>query len=609
MRKSAEKPSTQLKDVTLVFDCETNGLLDKLDTIHCISIYNVNENYAQLYVGNRIDIAITMLEYADTIIAHNAIGFDVPAIKKIRPNFNPRGRVIDTVLLSRLLYPDIRDRDIQFGFKDRGIKPNHTLESWGLRLGFPKGDYKKECEAEGIDPWASFNPAMGQYCLQDVKIAFELYKKLMTKECSESAIELEHDFALLMQRQEKHGIRFDKAGAVVLLAELTDTHALIKKELQEVFEPFYVGDGEFTPKRSNAKTGYVKDAPMCKVKLVDFNPASAAHVVNRLRNKYGWQPTVFTDKTNNPSVTRAVLATLGFPEARTLHRAEVVQDRREKIAQGQSAYLKLEKQGRLHGRVNTLGTVSRRCSHSSPNLAQVPSSRAKYGVEFRKLFLPDKGHVLVGCDANGLELRCLAHYMAIWDGGAFAEEAVKGDVHQRNADVFDCSRDTAKTLFYAMIFGAGPRKLAKEAGTTQAEATHMVEQFLAATPAYYSLKETIKDKLDNDYDLYTIDGSILRVRSHHSALNFLLQSAGAIIMKRAAVIADEVLQRTPLKPGLDYEFILNVHDELQLTVDPDHADYVGMTLEDSIRDAGLFYNAACEFAGTYKIGTSWLETH
>ena len=95
----------------LIFDLETNGLLHDLTCIHCLVIYNIEADQTTVYndEGNTEPIVrgISFLEEADCIAGHNIIGYDIPAIKKLYPWFEPKGTVIDTLLLSRLYHADI----------------------------------------------------------------------------------------------------------------------------------------------------------------------------------------------------------------------------------------------------------------------------------------------------------------------------------------------------------------------------------------------------------------------------------------------------------------------------------------------------------------------
>jgi DNA polymerase I-like protein with 3'-5' exonuclease and polymerase domains len=80
-------------------------------------------------------------------------------------------------------------------------------------------------------------------------------------------------------------------------------------------------------------------------------------------------------------------------------------------------------------------------------------------------------------------------------------------------------------------------------------------------------------------------------------------------MKRALVIFDRDLQEEGLQPGLDYEFVANVHDEWQIETKPDVAEEVAEIGKQSIVKAGEFYEFRCPLAADAKIGTTWADTH
>ena len=169
----------------IVFDLETNGLLNDATRIHCISLYSNETNQIESFndekyatdpkdlpmAGNySITTALGWLEVADYIIGHNIIGFDIPIIKKFYNWFNPRGTIIDTLLLSKLYHPDLFDIDQRH---DRPHMPlqlrgRHSLESWGYRLDEYKGNFSKTTD------WSDWSQEMQDYCEQDVRITTKL---------------------------------------------------------------------------------------------------------------------------------------------------------------------------------------------------------------------------------------------------------------------------------------------------------------------------------------------------------------------------------------------------------------------------------------------------
>jgi DNA polymerase I-like protein with 3'-5' exonuclease and polymerase domains len=299
------------------------------------------------------------------------------------------------------------------------------------------------------------------------------------------------------------------------------------------------------------------------------------------------------------------------------------------LAEGSAAWLKLvEDDHRIHGYVNTIGTVTGRMTHSGPNVAQVPAVGAPYGAECRNLFKPRPGWKLVGCDASGLELRCLAHYMAKYDKGKYVKVILEGDIHTENQHAAELpERSQAKRFIYAFLYGAGDELLgeitvsqeeimeAKNNGGNKAVKKLKIKhgkalraKFLSKTPALKALKSRVEKVAKMRGTLKGLDGRDLKVRAIYSSLNTLLQSAGALVMKKALVIMDNEMMNK-YTPGKDYEFVGNIHDEVQIECRPEIAEDIGEIARIGIVKAGKEFGFRCPLDGEFKIGESWKETH
>lgn len=692
----------------LLFDCETNGFLDELTTIHSLVITDVDTGESVSYAdqpGYRpISEGVQRLLDADELIGHNIIKFDIPAIAKVYPWFKPRGRFLDTLVLARLLWPELKHSDdalIKKGKLPKKLKGKYSLESFGYRLGKWKGEYSDIMKAAGLDPWAAWNKDMQDYCEQDVVVNLVLYRKAMLVwrgeddkglgvPYSDKSIWMEMDVATIVARQERWGFGFNVPLAEKFYVVLLARREVLDVELRGIFGSWNASGGTVDVKKTRRvkrkdlpplgfKTRkrkitdpdgnhlgfeeyedpiyvteiYEEGSRYSKVKRVDFNPASNQHIANRLTKLFGWRPQEFTPS-GEVKVDETVLSQLPWPEAKVLTEYLTVAKRIAQLAEGKQAWLKKERNGRIHGGVITVGAVTRRMTHSNPNVAQVPKVGSPYGAECRELFTSTTGFVLVGCDADALELRCLAGYMSVYDGGEYIETVLSGDkslgtdMHSVNAralgldpkkkypvDGKDVSgRDIAKTWFYAFIYGAGDFKLGAIMGTSGADSAIIAagkksrDNFLKGLPALGKLVEMVqkrafgyvkksraadgsilKKKIPGRGFLVGLDGGKLKVRSKHAALNTLLQSAGAIIMKVALVILDRDLQALGLVPGLDYEFCANVHDEWQIDVLPQHVALVKETAELSIKKAGEELEFGCPLAGNADEGTNWKDTH
>ena len=388
-----------------------------------------------------------------------------------------------------------------------------------------------------------------------------------------------------MSRQENHGFKLDTVKALCLLGQWKRRLSDIEEELQTIFPPIVT-------QRFSEKTG-----KQLKDDVEVFNPGSRQQIAKRLMEK-GWKPTKHTEK-GAVIVDESVLDGVDIPEAKRIAEYLLIQKR---VAQVESWIEFVSDEHRVHGKVITNGAVTGRMTHHSPNMAQVPSSSSPWGYECRDCWTVGDGKVLVGADASSLELRMLAHYMK---DEQYAKEIVEGDIHTKNQLAAGlATRAQAKTFIYALLYGAGPAKIGKIVGGSAADGRTLIETFLRNTPALKALREKV-ERLSFDGTLPGLDGRKLQVRSPHAALNTLLQSAGAIVMKKALVILDQQIR----KEKLDASFVANVHDEWQIECSEDSADAVGKLAVDSIRKAGIELGLRCPLDGEYKKGKTWAQTH
>jgi DNA polymerase I-like protein with 3'-5' exonuclease and polymerase domains len=593
----------------LVFDIETNGLLRQLDKIHCLVAYDLDSETLFSCCAQEgflsIEYGLDLLKKADELIGHNIIGFDLPAIKIVDPEFlynqDSLSKIHDTLIYSRLLYPDMFERDIKFKKVRPGLYGRHSLESWGQRLGFPKGSFGKTTD------WSEWSLDMQKYCEQDVKVSVKLFKLLETKPISKTALQLENEFSKIIQEQTDHGIWFDKEKALKLYKELKASKEELKTTLQEQIPPKVV-ETTFVPKRDNKKLGYKKGIPVLKRSEAPFNPGSRQQIVSYLIDKYDWQASQYTEK-GNAKLSADILDKLPWEEAKLFAKYFEIGKIIGYIAEGKQAWLLFCEDGKIHGAVNPNGARTGRCTHFNPNLAQVPASNSFKGKECRELFFVPKGH-LVGADAAQLELRILAHYLHPYDRGHYTKQILEGDIHTTNQKAAGLpTRDVAKTFIYAFIYGAGDTKLGSIIEPEASEARQKYlgrkarEQFLREIPGLGKLVSKVKEAYKKRKFLKGLDGRKLCPRAEHSALNTLIQGAGAVVMKMAAIRANSQVPSGARQ-------VLNIHDEMQYYV-PDYLDpdLVGSILVDSIKYGGEYFNLKCPMAGEYKVGKNWSETH
>jgi len=425
---------------------------------------------------------------------------------------------------------------------------------------------------------------------------------------SPEALSLEYDVAVVIQEQEENGWLLDIRGAIDLLNTLQDEMWATEAKVRGVFGPRYVDKGVVTPKYK--KDGTLSTVglkhlthplqaagPFTRIDMEDFLVGSREQIGSRLLDM-GWKPKEFTP-TGQPKVSETILESLKYPVGQDIAHYLMLQKR---VAMLSSWIEAAGDDDRVHGKVDTCGTVSGRMSHHSPNMAQVVANHKPFGEAMRSLWVAPEGYKVVGADAQGLELRVLAHFM---DDVEYVSQILEGDIHSYNQEKASLpTRDTAKTFIYAFIYGAGDSLIGKLKGGGAKQGKLIKAEFLAGLPALKSLQDKVEKACRRGH-LRGLDGRKLPVRSPHSALNLLLQGAGAVIMKRALIIAAE---RVKLE-GYDAKFINNCHDEFELEVLDGQEDEVGQLLCDSIRDAGEYYGLRCPMAGAYMTGKSWAEVH
>lgn len=504
------------------------------------------------------------LKGATHIVGHNLIGFDLPVLKDVW-GWEPESAftVVDTLILSRLANPS----------RDGG----HSLKNLARLAG---GNLKDDFDVADFD--GPVTQKMIDYCLQDtranVDVAFMLYHELAGFDCM--PIVNEHFVAKYTRIQEDNGFKLDFPRACAMYNQHESRMQEIEHELQAVFPPII-------EERYSEKTG-----KRLKDKVTVFNPGSRQQVATRLESKgVVWKQRTETGKAK---VDETTLAEVGIPEADLVLEFLTLGKR---IGMLRSWLDAVGESGRIHGRVNTCGAVTGRMTHSKPNMAQIPSDS-----EYRECFTVEEGNKLVGIDASGLELRMLAHYM---QDAEYTDLILNGDIHTYNQEAAGLpTRNDAKTFIYAFLYGAGDAKIGSIVGGGQAQGARLKSQFLHSLPALDRLLTKVH-RIAGGGQLPGLDGRRVHVRSEHAALNTLLQSAGAIVMKQALLIAVNKLAEY----GYPYKLVAQVHDEFQVEVPEAYAERVGVIFRNAIRQAGRDLELRCPLDGEFKVGNTWADTH
>ncbi len=575
-----------------ILDLECDNFLDKVTKIHCIVMKDIETN--EIYTD--LDQCLDLYQKAELIIGHNVMAFDCKVIEKIT-NIKTQAELFDTLIAARLIWSHIKEYDyknIHTGYPQK-LVGRQSLEAWGYRLKLNKGKPPNE--------WDVFTEEMLEYCILDVEVTHILYKKILEKDYSKEALDLEHNVQDACVSMMTSGIEFDTTKGRELYSELSDERSKLEKQLSEYFPP-WVEEEEFIPKVNNKTRGYIKGKPFIKRKTVDFNPNSRDHIAMRLKAQRGWIPTEFTPD-GRPKVDDSILAGLEWSEAKFLARMFMIQKRLGQLAEGNNAWLKLENKGRIYSTINTNGAVTGRATHANPNLAQVVGVHAEYGDKCRELFRAKEGYLLVGADMSQLELRMLGHYMHPYDDGEYANDVVNGDIHTRTLQALELKanqRPLAKKFIYTFLYGGGAKRIGETMNKSAAEGKQLRDMFLKKIPALNMLIKDVQSAAEVNGDIKALDDRRVFVRSTHAALNCLLQSSGAIVSK---YWIDNLRQHL----CEDIKLVGWIHDEVILEVKEDLADHAKQIVIQAIEDITDRIGLRVQLTGDSRIGRNWKEIH
>lgn len=688
----------------LAFDLEADNLYEDVSKVWCVSIKDLTSGVNTLYGPDRIEAALEHLSTADWLAAHNGLDYDLRVLRKLY-RWEPKAgcTIRDTLVWGKLANLDLSVQDSKHKKPEvRELNGSHSLKSWGIRLGQHKLDYQ--------GGFSAYSEEMGEYCQGDVETLHILIKHLSSQQVSEEALNLEHVFAQIVVEMSARGFSFDLAKAEALYQQLEQDQQkllarvaeLIPDEVEETKTPAYweLVWKDITGERRERRTtrgacdAYRKELKLkpkdCSfeqgpmgTKTIPFNANSAKQVREYLYKHYKWvspelteagekalgQQTALDLSKEYGSLTEDILRDLEQPEGQLFADIRLTTKAMSFLkGKGDSGWLTQARSGRIHHRMDSLGCVTCRCSHSSPNLGQVPSVvshkergvlwglEGRYGADCRSLFKHTDGYIQVGTDISGIEARNLAHYLAPYDGGAYIQEVLSGDIHQLNVNSFKnkagygIKRGNSKGIFYCWCYGGGDLKLGKQMASPVSGSPEAAQEYLKmrdfyrrspgritaqvwsdaikkrrqATPeeaAYISIGNKVRYALESGIDGLADLLAVLKiaaerkyvkvldrklpVRSPHAVLNTVLQGAAAIIGKRWVVMLNEQAK----KQGIEHHLLAYVHDERQDDVlEGQEAAFMPLSV-DCIRQAGEFYNFRIPLTGEASSGKSWMETH
>lgn len=441
-----------------------------------------------------------------------------------------------------------------------------------------------------------------------------------------NALKLEQKVQHICARQERYGWLFDKETAITRLQALHDMRNKIDEEVMprlplrvipgiEMAKPFKK-DGALA-KRVTEYTDAAVSGPFTKLSFEPMNLGSVAQVKEFLFT-IGWQPDEWNhdddgNKTS-PKLSESSLERLDHPLGKHIAQREVVKHRIGLVA---GLIENVRADGRIPSRINTLGAATHRATHSViVNLPKAGEDKqgnpiAFYGQEIRSLFIAPAGCTLVGGDAKGLQLRCLAHYINNPD---FTKEVIAGDPHQGNWDVLEelCpTRPIAKNLLYCLIFGGQDPKLATTAGFNGSDKKlrmiggEIRSRLVGRVPGFLELTQGVQAAAKTRGYLLGPDGRKVWLRSAHAALNTLLQHMEAFIMKLAMCFLYDMIEEARIHA----EQLTWQHDEFVHEVEDQAVDVVVDMYDRCIPMAGEFMGSNCPLETNTQKGVSWATVH
>lgn len=606
-----------------VIDIETDDLNATVIWVACVR--NVVTKEERTLVGHEA-IKVFIEEHIDCYwVTHNGVEFDVPVLNRLLGVNIPVTRVIDAFVMSMLYHPT--------------LEGGHSLKEWAKRVGMEKIEY---------NDWSKYSDEMAEYCLGDARITAEVFlrlsKRMRDVGFTEVGCSIEHRAWAIIRQQRRNGFAFDVKRAGTLFAEIRELQENLKEKIYARFPPILTCVRQF--RNANKANGqptanYIKHKERYpKLEMdgnggyrafdwVEFNLGSPPQRVEKLL-ALGWKPREFTPITDkggggNPKATDGgelvpslaeFVEESGIEEVRLIAQWMALEGRANAVGNWIDLYN--DKTGCIHG--NLWLASSLRYRHDKPNTANIPAVRfdkdekpvrgidAYFTYEARDLWTcRNERRKLVGVDAKGIQLRCLAHYL---DDANFTAAILAEDPHAANRDAWGFTPDAsgrrlAKTILYAIVMGAGDGRISAEAGISLAEAKAAKKLLFARVPGLPALIKRLKREYKQTGRITLCDGSKVAMKSSHTVIPYLLQGDESRIMKLAAIYIDTEIRRQ----DLDVLKVGDIHDEHQYDVYEPHVDAFIKLCEGCFKRAGEFFKYKVPMECDAKIGMTWAMTH
>lgn len=497
-----------LKGDVLSFDCETTGLgwRDRPFGISASNgtdtIYLDERTHSKKEIGSLIET----LNKAPVLIAQNA-KFDLHKLETW--GLKPQGEVHDTEVLGRLV---------------NNSHLSYSLDAQTKRYGLHKDDeVAKYVKKNKIENWFDVPlNIMAPYAAQDALGTYQLYYKLLPELDPRSTNVWRNEIALT-----KVCADIEKLGMALDLDYVRQAKEYEESLVREAKSHFLMATG--------------KQYDNTKSTLVEVFKAAGENIPKTSKG--------------NDSFTYDILETFTSPAAKFVQK---IRFHEKRISTYYDNFINLSVDGIIHADIRQAGTTSGRFSYRDPNLQNLSKeedSTDKYLI--RGCFKPRPGNVFVAMDYKQQEYRLMLAYA---NHMRLVREVMGGaDVHQATADLVGITRKKAKTLNFAILYGAGIEKLALMLGISIAEAAQLKKQyFMALLEVENLIHKVITTGRGRGY-VYNWMGRKLQVNSKEFAYklpNYLIQGGGADICKLAMVNCHKYLS------GTDAAIVLQIHDAL-----------------------------------------------
>ena len=580
------------------------------------------------------------VDFQPCLVTWNGGRFDIPLLR--RNGINLDGWVfIDAMQLAQMY--------------DHGFK-RKSLDAWCDYFHIPGKSHPE------IDYDEAPDHELAEYLSNDLSITYRVFTHLLENKKGTlnnhitKPLMVEHKAAELVTEQVRTGVSFNVSKAIGLHNYCDEIMAsiemLVEPDLPERPLPLskldcapkiqFKKDGSLSANMVkwlgrndlwyNPSTKTISDSKHTRTEIVPFEGPWKTTAPLKLSNmagikewllESGWEPTEWNMKDGRKTGPRLTLKASGEPcpnldKVGFLHmdsykRWLTVRSRRNVLESDKGTGwipTAVANFGYLGADGDSMGANTSRWTHKC--VANVPRVTSYLGKEMRGLFEARPGKGLVGWDASALEARIEAHFCKPHDPD-YASELCDGDVHKRNLMLMPSlgTRDNAKTFKYAITYGAQVPRLAKQFGWSNAKAEEVFNSFWEKNTALRQVRdETIAEwEANGKKFILGLDGRPIHTRSKHSLLNARFQSAGAIVMKYAMLIADTQIGKLAEKHKFYAKGLIRYHDEEQWETDPVWTNAVGTLGCTSIKKAGELLGIRVPLEAEYKVGETWADTH